>query len=110
MILSDYQKKAERTMNPKLTKDETLAHGLLGLCAEAGEVAGLFQKEFQGHEVEKEHLVKELGDVLWMVAEIATVCELDLDDVARINIEKLEKRYPNGFEEARSVKRADGDV
>lgn len=110
MDISRYQKLAARTMNPKLDGAETLRHGLHTLAAETGEVHGLFQKEYQGHELEREHLIKEIGDVLWALAEICTVCDLDMSEVAETNIEKLKARFPNGFEEERSLHRAEGDI
>ena len=110
MDLSRYQKLAARTMNPELDGSDTLQHALYTLAAETGEIHGLFQKEKQGHELEREHLIKEIGDAMWALAELCTVCDLDMSSVAETNIEKLEARYPNGFEPERSLHRADGDI
>ena len=110
MDLSRYQKLAARTMNPNLDGTETLQHALYTLAAETGEIHGLFQKEKQGHELEREHLIKEIGDAMWALAELCTVCDLDMSSVAETNIEKLEARYPNGFEAEKSLHRAEGDI
>ena len=108
---NDYQKLAMRTKSiPDEDVGAMINHAVLGLCSEAGEVAGIFQKAYQGHEVDPEHVKKELGDCLWMIAEACTAMGLDLEDVMRANIEKLEKRYPDGFEAERSVHRAKGDI
>ena len=110
MTFGEYQQKAARTMNPALDKDKTLHHALFASCAELGEVHSIFQKEHQGHKLDREHLVKEIGDVFWCLAELCTVCCIDMDEVSRTNIEKLEARYPNGFEAEKSLYRAEGDI
>ena len=110
MTFDEYQALAERTINPHLGTQEMLRHGVFGIAAEAGEVAGLFQKEYQGHLLTDEALIKELGDVLWMVAEICTARDIPMDSVALTNIEKLKKRYPEGFTSERSRNRAKGDI
>lgn len=103
--MDGYQALAARTINRNLSKPEIERHGLYGLGAEAGEVQAIFQKELQGHDVRKDDLMKELGDVLWMVAEICTVCGLSMADVAQLNISKLMDRYPDGFDPERSLHR-----
>lgn len=108
---TEYQKLAMRTCSiPEENKGDRLKHGLFGLAAEAGEVCGIFQKVYQGHEADNEHLKKELGDVIWMVAEICEASGFSLDDVMQTNIDKLRARYPEGFEAERSLHRAAGDI
>lgn len=110
MELSEYQKQAARTINPALNREDKTRHALFGLTAEVGEINGLYQKQYQGHEIDTEHLVKEIGDALWMLAELCTANDLVLDVVARMNILKLMDRYPDGFSEERSLHRKEGDV
>ena len=105
MTLNKYQRLAARTINPKLTKPQTEQHALYGLAGEVGEVVSLYQKELQGHDIRRKDLVNELGDVLWMVAELATTSGITLDEIANYNITKLIKRYPEGFDEERSKHR-----
>lgn len=105
MTLNEYQMAAARTMNPNLGTAETELHALHGLSAEVGEIHGIFQKYYQGHEVDDEDLKKELGDLLWMIAELCTVEGWILDDIGWMNIEKLRKRYPEGFSAIRSLNR-----
>ena len=69
MTPNEYQKLAMRTCNLLHSPlDDMACHAVFGLTSEAGEVAGLFQKWYQGHELDEEHLMKELGDCLWMIA------------------------------------------
>lgn len=110
MTGNKYQKLASRTIAKYDDKKDMLRHAVFGLSSEAGEVAGILQKEYQGHAIEKEHLVKELGDCLWMIAEACTALGIDFDDVFKMNINKLISRYPNGFEEEKSLHRTQGDI
>lgn len=105
MEMTEYQRLAGRTINPELTGEEVLNHALFGLASEVGEILGLFQKEMQGHPITNDDLIKEIGDACWMIAELCTACDFSLDMVARMNIEKLKKRYPNGFDPERSLHR-----
>ena len=73
----------------------------LGLAEEAGEVAGKFAKAVRDNdgvidEERKREIVKELGDVLWFVAECCTVLRVDMDTVAELNIKKLADRKARG--------------
>lgn len=105
MRFDEYQALARRTQNPELGANETLEHALWGLASECGEVCGLFQKHLQGHPIEAADVRKEVGDVLWMLAELCDVLEMGLGQIAEENIEKLKRRYPQGFEAWRSVGR-----
>lgn len=88
-----------------------LLEGLLGLSGEAGEAADLMKKYlFQGHPFDREHMAKELGDVAWYLAVSADALGYDLEDIFRMNIEKLRARYPEGFEVEKSLHRKEGDV
>lgn len=106
MNLNDYQRAAARTSNDEREFDERIANAALGLAGEAGEFADMAKKYlYHGHRLDDEAVAKELGDVLWYVAEACTVLGLDLGDVAALNIEKLRARYPEGFSEERSRSR-----
>ena len=108
--MNNYQTMAAHFINESLNDEQKKQHALLGLSAECGELCGIFQKEFQGHEVTREHVVKEAGDILWMLCEFLTVEGINLTEVMDTNIEKLTARYPNGFEPAKSLNRAKGDI
>ena len=112
MTINEYQTAALRTaQTDKLTANELLLNSALGLCGESGEVADLVKKHrFQGHDIDVEHIAKELGDVAWYLAVGAYAIGLDLESIFRMNIEKLEARYPDGFSADRSLHRAENDV
>lgn len=105
MNFREYQQKARRTQNPRLTPRELLEHATWGLTSEVGEITGMLQKKFQGHVINMPAMRKEIGDALWFLSEMADVYKFDLDAIAQENIEKLRRRYPDGFSEARSVNR-----
>ena len=106
MTIHDYQKLAMTTLNPDLSKDAVLLNGVMGLCGEAGECIDLVKKHLhQGHALDREKLAKELGDVAWYLAETAYALDLSLEEVLRGNLEKLQKRYPEGFDAEKSINR-----
>lgn len=107
MTLNEYQTLARRTQNPDLTPRDQLEHALWGLASEAGEVCSLHQKMHQGHPLDAVALRKEIGDVLWMIAELCDVYGFSMEAIAEENIAKLRKRYPNGFDADHSVHRAE---
>ena len=107
MKLNEYQVLAQRTSNTR-TDGQKIRNGLYGLNGEAGECIDVLKKyEFQGHALDRDKLLDELGDVLWYVAETAEGLGVSLAKVAMHNIEKLRKRYPDGFEVERSINRSE---
>lgn len=108
--MNEYQKLAARTINDKLFTQAKCHHALHGMVGEIGELHSLYQKVYQGHEIDREHAKKELGDLLWFIAEYCTANGWDLGEIAQMNIDKLKARYPEGFEVERSLNRAEGDV
>ena len=108
MTINEYQKLAMTTLNPELSRKDVLINGVMGLCGESGEAIDIVKKWLaQGHELDKEKLAKELGDICWYLAETATALDLSLEDIMCANIEKLKRRYPEGFDSARSVTRTE---
>lgn len=108
MTINEYQQLAMRTLNPQLSKKDVLINGVMGLCGEAGEVIDIVKKHLaQGHALDREALVKELGDVAWYLAETAYALDVTLEDVLQGNINKLKTRYPKGFEPKKSLHRMD---
>jgi len=104
--VNEYQQLAMTTLNPALNKKDVLINSVMGLCGEAGEAIDIVKKWLaQGHELDKAHLARELGDVAWYLAEAATALDMPLEDIFRANIEKLKQRYPQGFETQRSLTR-----
>ena len=110
MEAREYQELAARTINKTLHDYEVEQHALHGMASEIGELHGLYQKAYQGHEFDEEHAQKELGDLLWFVAEYCTAMNWDLGLIMMKNIAKLAARYPDGFKEEDSLNREEGDI
>lgn len=108
MEINEYQKLAMRTLNPEIDKKELILNASMGLCGESGEVIDLVKKHlFQGHDLDDEKLIKELGDVAWYLTEAATALNVDLSEILEKNIKKLENRFPDGFNSNRSINRGE---
>lgn len=100
----EYQKLATKTAGSH--RGERKQYATLGIASEAGEIAEIVKHVlYHGHAYDEKHLVEELGDLLWYIAVLANEFELSLSLIAEKNLEKLAKRYPNGFSEERSVNR-----
>jgi NTP pyrophosphatase (non-canonical NTP hydrolase) len=111
MTPNSYQKAALRTKNNKLNFVEQLQNGIMGLNGEAGECIDLLKKHlFQGHELNKEHIAKELGDIAWYLAISADAIGYDLETIFQMNINKLKDRYPDGFDSEFSINRKTDDI
>ena len=108
MTANEYQEMAMRTLNPALDNRDVLVNGVMGLCGEAGEAIDIVKKHLaQGHALDREALIKELGDVAWYLAETAYALDVPLDEVLERNISKLRARYPEGFDAVRSIERGE---
>mgnify|MGYP003304289851 CR=1 FL=1 len=102
MTPNEYQKLAMTTLNPKLSQKDVLINAVMG-----GEAIDIVKKHLhQGHELDREKLLKELGDIAWYLAEAATALDTDLETILVRNIEKLSSRYPEGFSAERSIHRS----
>ena len=111
MTINEYQTLAMRTVNPELDKDQMLINSVMGLCGESGEAIDIVKKWYaHGPELDREHLKKELGDIAWYLAEAATALDLELEDILEANIDKLKRRYPEGFDTEKSVNREEKDI
>jgi NTP pyrophosphatase (non-canonical NTP hydrolase) len=106
MTGNEYQRLAMNTLNPDLSGQDVLINAVMGLCGESGEAIDLVKKHLhQGHPLDKEKLLKELGDIAWYLAEAAYALDTPLDTVLEQNIAKLKARYPEGFETEKSMNR-----
>lgn len=114
MTANEYQELALRTEPKGLSIKgiaSRLSNGLMGLNGEAGEAIDILKKSlFQGHELDKAHLAKELGDVAWYLAVSASAIGYSLEEIFQMNIDKLKARYPDGFSEERSNNRDTNDI
>ena len=110
LTLADYERAATRTINPALSASDRLLDAAAGLAEEGGEVLGLVRKHlFMKHDLDRDRLAKELGDALWCLTTVAAAAGLSLDSVAAANIEKLRRRYPDGYSHEASARREDPD-
>lgn len=107
MTGNEYQRLALRTASSSQRYDHIL-NGVMGLNGEAGECIDIVKKHlFQGHPLDTDKLVDELGDVLWYVAITADGIGVPLENIMQHNIDKLRRRYPEGFDAERSIHRED---
>ncbi|KHO39095.1 nucleotide pyrophosphohydrolase [Clostridium tetani] len=98
MNFKEYQDKALRTKLDYSDNIDQLINGVMGLNGESGEVIDLVKKFlYQGHDYDTDKIIEELGDVLWYIVLTANSLDINLEEVAKHNINKLEKRYPNGY-------------
>ena len=108
MTGNEYQRLAMTTLNPALSQQDVLINAVMGLCGESGEAIDIVKKHLhQGHALDQEKLIKELGDIAWYLAEAAYALDVNLDDVFEKNIKKLKARYPEGFDTAKSIHRTE---
>ena len=111
MTINEYQALAMTTLNPALSKKDVLINSVMGLCGESGEAIDIVKKWLaQGHELDRAHLAKELGDIAWYLAEAATALEVPLEGILQANLDKLKKRYPDGFNAQNSLIRQSEDL
>ena len=93
---------------------ERLITAALGICAEGGEFTEVVKKcIFQGKPMDEHtvyHMKRELGDIMWYISQACIALDTSIEDVIYMNIEKLEARYPDGFESFRSENRSEGDI
>ena len=96
MHLNQYQELALKASVLK-TEQDMIDYGVLNLASEAGEVAGKFAKALRdGHEVDRDAVISELGDVLWSMAALCAGLQTNLDEVAYSNIQKVQDRTRRG--------------
>ena len=108
MTINEYQKLAMTTLNPALSEKDVLINGVMGLCGESGEAIDLVKKHLaQGHALDRDALIKELGDIAWYLAETAYALGVPLEEVLQRNIDKLKQRYPDGFNAENSIHRSE---
>jgi len=99
----NYEKAAARTDIPRSLANAKIYH-MLKLSGECGELANMIGKwNGQGHDLEEDKCLEEMGDILWHLSRLADSFGSTLQEVANLNIEKLKKRYPYGFDVFRSV-------
>ena len=108
MEIQEFQKLSIRTLNNSLSEKEQLANMVIGASCEFSEAGDSLKKYlFQGHELDKKHIEEELGDTMFYICNLATLLDINMEEVLEKNIEKLNKRYKNGFSYKASIDRID---
>lgn len=113
MDANEYQRLAKRTIPDRFeyersTTDDALLMSAMGLCGETGEVAEIVKKAiFHGHPLDRDQLANEAGDVALYLAALCTAAGLSLSDVMQANVDKLRRRFPDGFSTEASIARVD---
>ena len=98
MTINEYQELAMTTLNPELNKKDVLINSVMGLCGESGEAIDIVKKWLaQGHELDKERLKKELGDIAWYLAEAATVLDFTLEEIPQDIFSLIYQYFPEEF-------------
>lgn len=98
MNIKDYQLKSLRTMNTNISINEQITNMVFGMNGEIGEVTDILKKHiFHNHNLDRNELIKELGDVMFYIVNLATLYNIDMEYVLECNYNKLLKRYPFGF-------------
>ena len=106
MNADEYMTEVLRTYAGQDTTTDKLTLSALGLAGESGEVADTVKKLlYQGHRLDIMHMVEELGDVLWYLVLACHALDCTLEDVMKVNVQKLHRRYPDGFDPLRSINR-----
>lgn len=101
LSINEYQERAHETADYLGMENGDYRYPVMGLSEEAGEVSGKFAKAIRDANgiidgERREAIKKELGDVCWFVAEIATILDLKLEDVMQGNLDKLASRKARG--------------
>ena len=106
MKIEEYQRQSKRTLPTNFSDVELIKNMCFGLGGETGEVLDIFKKYFyQGHSLDKNMIIDELGDIMFYIVNLCTLLDISIINVLEHNIEKLNKRYPRGFETERSINR-----
>lgn len=101
-----YRAEMLRTARPGMGREKLFLNGALGLTGEAGEVADIIKKHiFHEKPLDREALIKELGDVRWYLELLAFTVGVTMEEVEDRNVAKLRERYPNGFSTEASQKK-----
>lgn len=110
MNFNEYQTLAARTLKKEESIEINIVNLAMGIAGESGETVDYLKKVlFHGHEFEVEKFASELGDILWYVTSLCTILNINLEEIADYNVQKLIKRYPDGFKTEDSINRSDDD-
>lgn len=105
-IISIYPAIVLHTINKELSEEQQIGNAIAGMCGELGEVVDILKKAlYQKHDFDEDHLIEELGDLLYYVTLLMCIIDYNMADTMFNNMDKLMKRYPDGFDADRSLHR-----
>lgn len=108
MDSKEYQKGVGRTRNKYCSVEDEMKNYCLGMASEVGELVGHIKHVvFHKWDLDEKYVLEEMGDIFWYVIALASVLELDIDEIFKYNLAKLKKRYPDGFDPGKSRNRAE---
>ena len=106
--LDVFQEEALRCMRSDLPYEAICSNMCMGLAGETGETVDIFKKHiYQGKDLDINDVIEEIGDILWYIANLCNVNKITMKECMESNVEKLRKRYPNGFSIKDALERAD---
>ena len=106
--LDVFQEEALRCMRNDLPYEAICSNMCMGLAGETGETVDIFKKHiYQGKDLDINDVIEEIGDILWYIANLCNVNKITMKECMESNVEKLRKRYPNGFSIKDALERAD---
>jgi len=97
MNLKEYQELCKKTAKKFENPEKEILTLGLGISGEAGDIAGCIKKTFSHNNDQKAGIRENIGDTMWYIAMICNFFNWNLEEVLNENIEKLRKRFPNGF-------------
>jgi NTP pyrophosphatase (non-canonical NTP hydrolase) len=104
--MTNYRLSVLRNWNTKLNTKDQLANAFMGLAGESGEALDLIKKHlFHDHDLDKNKIINELGDIAFYLEIASYLLGTTVEEIEQQNIEKLNKRYPNGFNKEDSINR-----
>lgn len=107
-MLNKYQDSVSKNKKNHCNKDNALIDWALGIAGESGEIVDIIKKTiFQGHRLSVEDIIEEVGDLMWYITALCSTLDISLEKVLDANMDKLSKRYPNGFTQIDSIQRVD---
>ena len=106
MTLEEYQRNVDRTRNLDIDKEEEMKNYCLGMASEVGKLVGHVKHVvFHNWKISRANVIEEMGDILWYVIALASVLDIEMEEIIGYNAFKLEKRYPNSFNPSDSINR-----
>ena len=110
-LISIYPAIVNRTWQKDISNKERLTNAIMGLNGETGELTDIFKKAFyHGHDVDMIHAMLEVGDILYYACALCNELGIDFAEAMYANMDKLNARYPEGFEVEKSLFRKEGDI